>query len=97
MRLIKQLLNCILLIVSLKTGVTPKWDIDSTLYIIVVHVQLTAKGKQLKRRLYVILVVHKFDVRLHNLQPVVGRIGQTKTSGLLLTSEQHVLLLTKVE
>lgn len=51
MRLIKQLLNCILLIVCLKTGVTPKWDIDSTLYIIVVHVQLTAKGKQLKKRL----------------------------------------------
>lgn len=93
MLLIKQLLNCILLIIYLKSGLTPKWNIDSTLYIIVGHVQLTAKEKQLKKRLYIITVVHKFDVRLHNLQPVV----QTKTSALLLTSEQHVLLLTKVE
>lgn len=59
--------------------------------------QLTAKEKQLKKRLYIITVVHKFDMRLHNLQPVVRRIGQTKSSALLLTSEQHVLLLTKVE
>lgn len=94
MLLIKQLLNCILLIIYLKSGVTPKWNIDSTLYIIVVHVQLTAKKKQLKKRLYIITLVHKFDVRLHNLQPV---IGQPKPSAPLLTSEQHILLLTKVE
>lgn len=51
MLLIKQLLwlcLCLWLIVCLKGGGTPKWKIYSTLFTIVLHVQLAAKEKQLK-------------------------------------------------